>query len=261
VSRLRTQVKHLLIRWGTIPLFHRLEIETCSTCNRYCPTCLRNSHPDRERAAPWFKMALLPEAVIKRILEEALGLGFHGSVCLQHYNEPLMDERIGELGRMTRDMRGFSEVIINTNADYITPERAAALDGIFDRIIVALYMDEPKKSEREQWVRGLFTRTRLEFTGGVHIATHYSPDFPVAELAARHRENPCDLPLERMIINHRGEMLLCCDDLVGNFNLGNVSQSSLRELWYSPQHQRIVKDLLQAGGRRKHSYCETCPRA
>jgi sulfatase maturation enzyme AslB (radical SAM superfamily) len=243
-----------------IPLFKRLEIETCSMCNRSCPNCIRNSHPNRAAVQDWFQPNLMPAEMFERIMRQACDLGFRGSVCLQHYNEPLMDDRIEEFGRFARGLACFSEVFISTNADYITEARARKLDGTFDMLLIALYLDEPKKTERERWLRAQFSKTKLEFTGGAHIPTHFSPEFDVTSLAQAHVDRPCSLPLDRLIINHRGDMLLCCDDVVGNFALGNVKRQTLHELWFGARHQQIVNDLLVAGGRRKHAYCATCPR-
>ena len=251
-------VRQILRRVVPQPI-RQLEIETCSTCNRTCPGCIRNSHPNRARVQDWFAPNFMPTEMVEKILTEAQEMGFRGTVCLQHYNEPLMDERIGRFGKFAREL-GFREVLMATNADYMTEERAAELDGVFTRLLIALYMDEPKKSEREKWLRSVFSKTELLFTGGGHIPTHFSPVFDVKGLAQAHLDRPCSLPLERMILNHRGDMLLCCDDVVGNFDLGNVRTHSLRELWYGKKHQQILKDLLVAGGRRKHPYCSSCPR-
>src|SRR5688572_7763563 len=105
-------------------MFKILEIETCSTCNRTCPTCIRNSHPNRERLKDWFSPNYLPTTTVEKILTHAWKMRFRGAVCLQHYNQPLMDPRIDAFGRFARRL-GFSNVFISTNADYITEKRAA----------------------------------------------------------------------------------------------------------------------------------------
>lgn len=259
VRNLRAVARNI-VRWP-IPIFGRLEIETNSSCNRTCPNCIRNSHPDRTRVKDWFSPNLMPTEMVEQILKDAQSMGFNGSVCLQHYNEPLMDERIEQLGQYARDLNSFEEVFIDTNVDFLTAARAARLDGVFHRLVIALYMGEPKKSERERWVRTLFYKTRLDFTSGHYFPTHFSPSFDVEGLAKLAENHPCSLPAERMILNHRGDMLLCCEDLIGNFDLGSIKTHSISELWYGEKHQRIVKDLSVAGGRKKYSYCITCPRS
>ena len=242
-----------------IPLFGHLEIETKSTCNRVCDSCIRNSHPDQNAVRPWFEDHELPLEDIYRILRESAEIGFHGTVCLQHFNEPLQDHRIGALGRLAKGF-GFPFVFICTNGDFITEALARTIDGAFDQLQVALYMDEPVKSRRQQTIASLFKKTDLHWTGGTHIPTHFSPRFDVVALANQHRMNPCFEPQKRMIINHRGDMLMCCEDMIGNFPLGNIRDHSMEDLWFSDYHQDLLSGLQEVGGRSLHPYCLSCPR-
>ena len=125
-------------------------------------------------------------------------------------------------------------------------------------LTVALY-DKTKAVKREREIRTLLRRTLLTFTDGGHITTHFSPLYPVEELARSHAGHPCHEPIRRMIVNHRGEMLMCCDDLIGNFDLGNVKDHTIEELWFSEKHQDLVLALEKPGG-RTHPYCKSCPR-
>ena len=126
-------------------LFNWLDMETISTCNRTCPTCIRNSHPDREAIKSWFELHYLETEIIEEALRQVRDMKFTGGVRLSHYNEPLMDERLPDLAWLVREY-GYKPHI-NTDGDFITPELAEKLDGAFEEIIVSLYMKEPKKSE------------------------------------------------------------------------------------------------------------------
>jgi len=234
----------------SLPLFPQLELETHSLCNRRCPACLRECHPDREAVRPWAEgKDFMPTSLVRRLLSEASSLGCR-SVCLQHYCEPLLDPRLPYFGRAAQDL-DYEQVFACTNGDHLTPELARDLDGVFTLLIVALYgQGQP---EREARLRGLFVRTLLQFTGGHHFPPHFGavPTEPCLD-------RPCLEPARRMVVNHRGDMLLCCDDMVGNFGLGNVYGSSIRELWGSEAHERLVTTLRE--GRRVHPYCQACPR-
>ena len=132
----------------SIPLFKQANFEIFSLCNRTCPTCIRNSHPDRQALQSWFELEYLPIKVIKDALEQCIDLGFIGSVCLSHYNEPLMDERISDIARMVRNYDQFSKVYFHSNGDLLNEDLASDLDGALDEIIFTLYMNEPVKSKR-----------------------------------------------------------------------------------------------------------------
>ena len=54
----------------------------------------------------------------------------------------------------------------------------------------------------------------------------------------------------RMLIQHDGEVSLCCEDTFGAFELGNVYDRSLDELWFSERHIEIIENLI--AGRREH---------
>jgi hypothetical protein len=199
--------------------------------------------------------------VIKEALDQCKDMGFGGGVCLSHYNEPLMDDRIVEIAELVKSYNQFKPIFLNTNGDFLTEGLAQSLDGVLDRILVSLYMDEPKKSERARWVESLFQKTEaIPLTASAHIATHFSPKFDVKNLAELRRDYPCAESRIRVIINHRQQFLLCCDDVIGNFDLGTFPETSIETYWFGKKHAQIVKDLKERGGRRKYEYCSTCPR-
>lgn len=242
-------------------LFKYIDFETISTCNRTCPTCLRNSHPDRDALKSWFEPHYLPINIIKQALDQCAKIGFTGGVCLSHYNEPLMDKRISTIVEIAKSYGKFYPVFLNTNGDFLTDNLAWNLDRYLDRIIVTLYMDDPIKSERKKWIESLFYNTEVQvITMSEHIPTHFSPKFNVKELAKKHIDHPCSEPQLRVIINHRQQYLLCCDDVIGNFDLGTFPELGIETFWFGKKRQQIMKDLMDIGGRRKYEYCSTCPR-
>lgn len=246
-----------------INIFPRLEIETQSTCNRKCPTCIRNTIPDRDSVSSWFEKNQLPIETIEKIFVESTKIGFRGEVCLSHYNEPLMDERIIEIAKMAKKFQ-FSRIFMCSNGDYLTEDLASELDNLMDDIGFTLYMNEPIRSKRDAWIRTLFKKSNIKVgyyaDGEGHMITHYSSLVDANSLAKKYSNNPCHYPQKRMIINHKGQMLLCCDDLVGNFDLGSIHESSIEELWYSEKHQDHVISLMNYGGRKINQHCLTCPR-
>jgi len=241
-------------------ILFNLDLETCSNCNRRCPTCIRNSHPDREVANPWFEFNYLPEETIYQAIEDAQKLEmFGGTVCLNHYNEPLMDSRITEIVKNIKKNFALKELYFHTNGDFMTEEIAAKLDGYLDRIVITLYMENPVKAQRNEWVKSLFKTTNVvTITNSVHVPTHYSPGYPVKELAEQHRMHTCLEPSMRIVINHRRQYLFCCDDFNGNFGLGTYPETSMKDHWKKKMEMQDF--LLVPGGRMKFEHCKNCPR-
>lgn len=122
-------------------------------------------------------------------------------------------------------------------------------------------MDPAKAAERMTIISSWFSKTSLEWTGGTHVITHFSPYSNVQDEIAVCRPMPCRREVNlRIIIDFRGEMLLCCDDIAGLWDLGNVRDHTLEELWNSDRHTEIVQTLSVSGGRESYGYCRICPR-
>jgi hypothetical protein len=235
-----------------------IDLETISSCNRFCPTCIRNSHPNREAVASWFGKNYLALDIIEQVFQQAVDWNFPGGICLSHFNEPLMDERFVKIAQMAKRY-DFYPLFCNTNGDYITEELAVQLDGVLDKINISLYMAEPIKSERKRWLETLFHKTKYEILNGEHIPSHYTPKFPLQQLIAENIDHDCIEPEMRIIINHRRQYLLCCEDLIGNFNLGNFPDITLWDHWQGRQKQ--IRDTLRnVGGRRQYAHCSICPK-
>ena len=235
-----------------------LSIETSGFCNRRCSGCLRNSHPHIPEGY-WDEKGYLPTSIIFKILDEAIENGFKGNVCLSHYNEPLMEDGFPMVVQGLRKKYPKVHFYAHTNGDFLTEEIAEQLDGYLNRLVVTLYMEEPKKSERAEWVHALFDKTVVDvITQSTHIPTHYSPNYDIDALIEKHIDHVCREPSMRIIVNHRQEYLFCCDDILQEFNLGSYPEKGLAEHW--EEKMKLQSILLTRGGRRKFDFCSTCPR-
>lgn len=239
-----------------IKLFQRIEIETRSTCNRKCVSCIRNSIPNKDETKSWFETHLLEFDDIKRVFEQSKSIGFNGEICLSHFNEPLMDERIVDIAKMTREL-GFNNVFFCSNGDYLTQDLATKLDGVVNEIGFALYANNWEQRRIE--ILSMFKKTKVTANYGEHMHTHHSPLVGLEQKIQSVRSNKCLKPLKRLIINHKGQMLMCCDDLTGHFDLGTIHENTVEELWYSEKHQNLIEELKNNNG-RKHPWCQVCPR-
>lgn len=240
-----------------IELFRTASIETSSFCNRTCKTCIRNSYPNKERIASWHTQNLLPLEIIFEIANQLRDMGFTENICLSHYNEPLLDPRLDVIISYFKSQHCFRNIYFHTNGDYMNQDWANRLDGLADKIVVSLYME--KKDERYAWIQSLFKNTFIDCMDGKHITSHYSPRENLKPKIAEHLPTECKIPITTMIINHCAQYLLCCEDVVGRFNLGTFPETSIKDYWYGNRHVGMVNTLV-ANGRRNYQYCKICPR-
>ncbi len=68
---------------------------------------------------------------------------------------------------------------------------------------------------------------------------------------------PCLRPSRDMVINWKGDVLLCCQDFYGEYVMGNVHDNSLLEIW---NNQRFIeyRRKLSAGNRKMIPICKYC---
>jgi hypothetical protein len=242
------------------PLFTYVELETASMCNRRCPTCIRQSHPDQESMRPWHEHNLMPIETIHAVFAELGGMGFRGIVNLSHFNEPLLDTRMPRIVADCKQMVPHAGITLFSNGDLLTPDFAHMLNGIVDQMVIALYDADPAvKAARQDHIEKMMPATILRFTDGIHYLTHWQAES--FKVAVDNIEQPCNEPMIRLTLNHRGEMMLCCEDIPGHFNLGSFPDKTLVELWNSHEHVAICDTLAHSfAGRRFYPLCRSCPR-
>ena len=159
---------------GELALFNHVEIEASSMCNRKCPTCLRQTIPEKHLIQPWHETHLMPMETITAIFSELAELDYSGTIYLNHYNEPLLDKRLPQIAMLAREMVPRAAIGLHTNGDLMTAEMAGRLDGVLHWLVYASY-DERIRPEREAWMKRHFDVTPVEVTHGVHMMTHFYP--------------------------------------------------------------------------------------
>ena len=256
-----------------IRLFDRLLIESQSNCNRSCWFCPRTYDRTGKYLDAIGRSVLhqMPTDKILDLLDQAQALGFRGHVAFHHYSEPLLDKRNISLAREAK-VRGMKPSL-HTNGDVLKHDDAlcAEVKDIYESIVVGLYDYETNEEleETKQYWQNRLAGTSLKFSpiglsGG--RSAHSTgipralvpPDARMVGPDLTYAHAPCDRPLMRMIIQYDGTVANCCEDTFGSFNLGNIYEHSLEDLWFSERHVEIVEDLI-AGRREKYSLCRNCP--
>lgn len=256
-----------------IPLFERLQIETQSHCNRACWFCPRTydrsgNYLDNNAKPIIDKM---PTDKVLDTLNQAAAMGFQGLVGFHHYSEPLLDKRNLMFAREA-SARGLKPYI-HTNGDVLVNniELCRQVSHHYTFIVLGLYdyeSDEELAEAKHRW-RERLPDADLKFCAiGINGAKEaYSIGVPKALVPTDSRmaipdltfgNGPCSRPMIRLIIQYNGTMCNCCEDNTGAFELGNIYDNSLEELWYSEKHTQIIADLL-AGRRDKYKLCSNCP--
>lgn len=68
---------------------------------------------------------------------------------------------------------------------------------------------------------------------------------------------PCVSVFSTLTVRSNGIVNLCCGDLTGSMNLGNLNENSILDIWHSEQFESI-RNLHLEGKRNKISLCNGC---
>jgi len=214
----------------------------------------------------------MPSEKILELLDQAKEMGFQNLVSFYYYSEPLIDKRNIELANEARN-RGMKPYM-HTNGDLLRKNKGLCkqVQDVYEYVVVGIYdysNDAELEKEKLFWKRklpnidlrfsaiGLSDRKTVKSMGIPRALVPSDSRFHIPDL--KFRNAPCSQPLLRMIIRYDGHMMNCCEDIDGAFELGNIYENTLSELWYSEKHQGIVVGLLE-GKREDYPLCANCPR-
>ena len=263
---------------------HKLELETIASCNRTCGTCQRQTYStvpgsnddkfhtarfenyDNGRVASRIGVGIkMPTETFEKIIEQAKDISDLKVIVFSHYSEPFLDDRLPEFLQYIKKEIPHIHLQVCTNFDFMSDELASKVDGVVDRFNVSLYYEDPVYSERKKLIKSWFSTSVLNIhpagkAEDYHMTTHFSPRTErLEEKIKGYQDRPCTRYNGMCIIDYLGNFKHCCEDYSGEFNLGNINDMTIMEMWESEVHQKLMKDLSFRGGRRLYKHCIDCP--
>ncbi len=238
--------------WYHVPrtsIFTSTNIETYAYCNRKCSFCFNNNDrfPNRQRG-------IMSTDIWEKIIDELSTMNFAGRISPHHYGEPLLDKRLPQLISFAREKCPYAEILFASNGDLLTEEVLLELvrRGL-DSILVTNYDDSEKPNLIE-----------LSKKYPAHVRYRSYKDIWFQNKAgvqldrkSRHRNVPCLRPSRQLVINWKGNIVLCCNDYYENHVFGSVKNESILKVWNSDKFN-ACRRILRQGNRAKIDICENC---
>ncbi len=244
------------------PLFSHVEIETINKCNGECAFCPVNRNQDPRPSAR------MSEQLFTSIIDQLAALNYDGHLGLFSNNEPLLDTRLSALAAQAREQLPNAYIALSTNGSLLDSEKLVALLPSFDRIIINNYSDSPALEPHLESIRASLSRPEaahlldgktVEFClrGKNDVLTSRAGSAPNRANPPEPLRLPCSLPFSQLIIRPDGKVSLCCNDALGRVTLGDVSQTSLLDVWRG-QPAAAVRASMMTHGRAGHPLCKAC---
>jgi len=192
----------LILGRRPLRIFSEVLLETSAYCNRHCPACPVSLAP-RGRET-------MDEAVFSRILEELGRLRYSGRIALHFFNEPLLDKDILPKVRQLRQAAPRARIEIHSNGDVLSRELAGELVDVGNVIHARDRLQRPRHEAHGK------DDADLSAAGTQPHRRPASPDF-IGNRAGSLRhlsiseplQADCSQPSYRLVINHKGEAVIC----------------------------------------------------
>lgn len=177
-------------------------------------------------------------------------LRFCGRLSYHFYNEPLLRKDIGEFIHYTKQNLPGAFQVLYTNGDLLTDSKYDELikNGI-DLIYITSHSLKEFPARANQKVH--FPH-ELKLTNRGGILEH----IPVTDPEVLDR--PCYAPSEMLIITTNGDIVLCYEDAKRQYSMGNVTATSIADIWLSENFFTIRNNLKGQGGRYLLDICKKC---
>lgn len=237
IYRLRRLIPNF-IKYGTNDIFDTVEIETLTICNRQCDYCPNKNYPRPK--------AYMPTELFKKIVDQLAEIKFSDKFHPHFYGEPLLDKRLPELIAYTRKKLPLAKIVIFTSGDFLTKE-------MFDKLIQAGasgFFVSQHDDEMSLTMKNLFKQLNNKEREKILYRILKDGDIPLTNrggLVKVENKKPvmkkCIMPSDRLTIDYKGKVVLCCNDYFSKYTFGDLNTERLMDIWRRNAFKKIRKDL------------------
>ncbi len=288
VSHIVDRIKwHKFPKWFITPGFPtHVDIETSSACQMKCPMCMAHLMKDMKKGVMNFEL-------FTKIVDECAREHVY-SIRLDHRGEPLLNPKIVEMVSYAKN-KGIKDVAFLTNGERLNPEITGKLieagldwisisfDGmgdVYNRIRYPAIHEETlekvklirrmreEKSLKKPLIRvqSIYSaikdnpETFLTLWDGIADRVNIIADQDRSHTKNKFLHDPdfiCPSPWQRMVITFDGKVVQCCSDFLEGNILGDVTKTTLRQIWHGRKFEE-VRTLFRNRQRLRTKPCQVC---
>lgn len=238
------------------PPIQTIEIETINRCNNDCSFCPVNRNDDTR---PFLKME---EALFEKIINELADMDYRGYISIFSNNEPLIDVRIYSFIEYAKKKLPNAVHCLYTNGMLLDEEKYLKLTSNLDYLVIDNYNDDLKlldniapivekyKDEESSCKVSILIRKKNQ------VLLNRGGEAPNRDKGDEFTSS-CVLPFMQMIIRPDGKVSRCCQDALAKTTLGDVSGTSVKQVWESEEYNEFRKNLILKG-RNSIDFCKNC---
>ncbi len=242
--------------YGKEMLFNHIEVETINRCNGNCSFCPVNRNVD-----PRIETRM-SEELFYSIVDQLSEMDYAGKFTTFSNNEPLLDDRIIEFNRYAREKLPKARMHLFTNGTLFTLDKFKALIELLDEMVIDNYQQELQLikpcAEIKQYIEEhpeleLNKKVTIVLRKPDEILTSRGGNAPNRQDIKDYADDRCVLPYKQMIVRPDGKVSLCCNDALGKYTLGDLTQESIKDVWFGTKFKKVREALY-----RGRQYCGNC---
>ncbi len=227
----------------------QISIEMSTMCN--------NSKIHTTCPIHYMKKEVMSLEAIEKILIELGKYNYNGILSPYSYSEPTIDPRLYVVLNMIKKYIPKAIPYIITNGFFITKTIVEELiqRGVKKFKFSGYTPDDYErlcKISREQRGKAIFTVDKM-----FPYQDKLDKRVDRYDIEPINLNTPCHAPLGHLLINVKGEVVLCCYDWKYTYTFGSVKEKSLREILISDKVLSMYS-ALSKGERYKFNICSKC---
>lgn len=285
-------------RWNIYPRIHHvskfpthIDIELSSACDLNCPMCYTTTDEFKKNVS----RMNMDFQLFKKIVDECTKYKSHYSIRLSWRGEPFLNPHAMEMIQYAKE-KGIKEVSTLTHGGFLDPEKFEKLvdlgldwltistDGVgeeYEKIRAPLnfkeHVEKIKKYNEIKKRRGV-TKPIIKIQGvwpaiEKGAEEYYETFSPIADQVAasplldflrmdtniEYIENfSCPVLYERLTIGSNGKVFLCYNDEMGSYDIGDIFNESVYQIWHGKKMSDARKIHLEHLGVKKLPPCKYC---
>ncbi len=231
-----------------------VDIETSTACNRKCSYCPNSKHNN----ALIKNNSFMNEEVFTKIVSDLWKVWYKWEICLQRYNEPLLDKRIPKLISIASKNVPEATIVIYSNGDYLTLELYKELvDCWVNKLTVTQHWSKPSK-----WLKEVINYKENNPDGIIFKFKKMDQKWKFynrwgeIDLSPDQTKNFFCKATNCITINSNWDFILCCNDYHSNNVFWNVSEENLLDIYLWKEFQNIRMEAIT--GYFSREICNIC---
>jgi len=250
-----------------------IHVETKTKCNGKCNFCAASVGQDTR---PDITMS---DALLDKIINELSTLKYSNRLSFYSNNEPFLDKRIFDIIAKARKAVPSAYLELKSNGTALNYEKVCRIfESGLDMLYINDYRSEGPNGElsthkniiaiKEELAKSrrfkghyengtYFTRVLISDRKETEVLGNRAGTSPNGMHLSQAMMKPCLRPFEMLTIDPTGKIGLCSEDLNFSEVMGNLTDSTIWEIWNSPAYNKVRKELL-SGNRKIKSTCEKC---